>query len=222
MALFAAPVAPVHADPSAGTATRAWHQAATHARARAAGGSGTNPAAAARAASRRDDDAPLSLTIDTLTPSSIPQSGKILVSGWVTNVSDETWSLVNVHAFISTDPITTSSDLAFESTRGPEESVGDRITVPGTFDTIPELAPGASAPYTDRIPVDLLDADEPGVYWFGVHALGSNAAGRDSVADGRARTFLPYVPPQGRGEPIDTALVLPIRRQVLRNPDGSV
>ena len=113
------------------------------------------------------------------------------VSGWVTNNSDEVWTAVNVHAFIAQDPITTSSDLAFESTRGVEESVGDRITVPGTFDTIPELAPGASAPYTDRIPVDLLGADEQGVYWFGVHALGSNTAGRDVVADGRARTFLP-------------------------------
>ena len=52
-----------------------------------------------------------------------------------------------------------------------------------------------------------LGADEPGVYWFGVHALGTNAAGRDAVADGRARTFLPYVPPKDRGRPIDTALV---------------
>ena len=122
-----------------------------------------------------------------------------MVSGWVTNNSDETWTAVNVHAFIAADPITTSSDLAFESTRGVEESVGDRITVPGTFDTIPELAPGASASYTDRIPVSLLGADEPGVYWFGVHALGTSEAGRDVVADGRARTFLPYVPAEDRG-----------------------
>jgi hypothetical protein len=183
---------------------------------------GPAAAAAAPAASAADDDAPLSLTIDTLTPSSIPQQGKVRVSGYVTNNSDEVWSAVNVHAFIAGDPITSSSDLAFESTRGIEESVGDRITVPGTFDTITELAPGASAPYTDRIPVDVLGADEPGVYWFGVHALGSNAAGRDAVADGRARTFLPYVPPEGRAPPIDTALVLPIRKQVLRDPDGRV
>ena len=146
----------------------------------------------------------------------------MLVSGWVTNNSDETWTAVNVHAFIAADPITTSDDLAFEGTRGAEESVGDRITVPGTFDTIPELAPGASAPYTDRVPVSLLGADEPGVYWFGVHALGTNTAGRDVVADGRARTFLPYVPQEGRGAPVDTALVLPVRHQVVHAPDGSL
>ena len=55
-------------------------------------------------APRADDDAPLSLTIDRLTPSSIPQQGKVRVSGLVTNNSDEVWSAVNVHAFIATDP----------------------------------------------------------------------------------------------------------------------
>ncbi len=181
----------------------------------AAAAAAPSPAAAA-------NDAPLTLTIDALTPSSIPKSGKVTVSGMVTNNSDEVWSAVNVHAFIGEFPITSSSELAFQATRGAEESVGDRITVPGTFDTIPELAPGASAPYIDKIPVELLGADEPGVYWFGVHALGTNATGRDGVADGRARTFLPYVPPKDRGRPIDTALVLPLRHQVLHTPDGTL
>jgi len=180
--------------------------------------------AAATTGSSATTDSPLALTIDTLTPSSIPRTGKVRVSGWVTNNSEETWSAVNVHAFIGSDPITTTADLAFESTRDPEEWVGDRITVPGTFDTIPEIAPGASAPYTVRVPVDLLDADEPGVYWFGVHALGQSASAsiRDSVADGRARTFLPLVPRAARNHPIATSLVLPIRAQVRNAPDGSL
>ena len=186
-------------------------------------GLSTGPAAADTwVAARPEGDPPLSITIEQLTPSSIPQKGKVRISGLITNESDETWSAINVHAFISADPITDSTDLAFESTRDPEEYVGDRITAPGTFVTIPELAPGASAPYTDRIPVSVLDVAEPGVYWFGVHALGSNANGRDMVADGRARTFLPYVPAKGRGKPIDTALVVPIRHQVLHEPDGRV
>ena len=183
----------------------------------AVGGAGV---AAAGSAARRAADAPLAITIDKLTPSSIPRQGNVRVSGWVTNTSDEVWSLVNVHTFIGADPITTTADLDFESTRGVEESVGDRITAPGTFDTIPELAPGASASYTVRVPADQLGADEPGVYWFGVHALGQTAAGRDSVADGRARTFLPLVP--RTDTPIDTALVLPVRHQTLHEADGSL
>src|SRR5262245_40612606 len=85
------------------------------------------PATAAAAAS------PVSLTIDRLSPSSIPKSGKVMVSGWVTNESDETWADVAVYTFIAADPIPTSDDLAFESTKDPEVQVGERITVPGTY-----------------------------------------------------------------------------------------
>ncbi len=178
------------------------------------------PDSAAAAGPARAAAAPLSVTIDTLTPSSIPRTGRVLVSGWVTNDSDETWSAVNLYAFIGSEPITTTDDLAFESTRGAEEWVGNRITVPGTFDTVPELAPGASAPYTVRVPVDLLGVEAPGVYWFGVHALGQTTAERDAVADGRARTFLPLVPRAARENPVDAALVLPVRHQVRNEPDG--
>ena len=219
----AARVARVRADYSRAVPRRPTLLAALAAAAAMTGLSalgGTGVAAAAGPAAARATDAPLAITIDKLTPSSIPREGNVRVSGWVTNTSDEVWSLVNVHTFIGADPITTTADLDFESTRGVEESVGDRITAPGTFDTIPELAPGASAPYTVRVPADQLGADEPGVYWFGVHALGQTAAGRDSVADGRARTFLPLVP--RTDTPIDTALVLPVRHQALHEPDGSL
>src|SRR3954468_16113443 len=60
---------------------------------------------------RAADDAPLSITIDRLSPSSIPAQGKVRISGWVTNDSDETWSAINVHAFISDEPITDEGDL---------------------------------------------------------------------------------------------------------------
>ena len=60
------------------------------------------------------------MTIDTLTPSSIPKSGKVTVSGTVTNDADEIWSAINVHAFIAETPITSSTELAVAAaTRGP-------------------------------------------------------------------------------------------------------
>ncbi len=180
------------------------------------------PAAPAVHAASAPGDAPLALTIDRLSPSSIPRDGKVMVSGWVTNNSDETWVDIAIYTFIASEPITTSDDLAFESTRDAEEPVGDRITVPGTYETIAELAPGASLPYTNRVDVSYLSVEAAGTYWFGVHALGTSTDGRDTVADGRARTFLPYVPPEARQEPVDTALVLPVRRQVLHEPDGRV
>jgi len=55
------------------------------------------------------------------------------------------------------------------------------------------------------------------VYWIGVQALGQNATGRDGIADGRARTFIPLV-----GEDVRTsvALVVPVRERVRRDRAG--
>ena len=97
--------------------------------------------------------------------------------------------------------------------------VGDRITDERHKDTIEELAPGDHAPYSLSVPRRLLHADTPGVYWFGVHALGERPEGRDLAADGRARTFLPLVPPARDGQQ-PTAVVIPLRHQLVYTDDG--
>jgi hypothetical protein len=60
---------------------------------------------------------------------------------------------------------------------------------------------------------------EAGVYWIGVHVLGgSQSTGRDSIADGRARTFIPQVP---RSTPSTRlALVVPVKAEVRRGAAG--
>ncbi len=66
---------------------------------------------------------------------------------------------------------------------------------PGTFDHLDELAPGESSTFTIRVPrsreISRGRASTPGVYWFGVHALG------DSVIAPRRhrRRPGPHVPP---------------------------
>src|SRR5262245_58816241 len=61
---------------------------------------------------RAEDDAPLSVSIDQLSPSTIPATGAVRVSGFVTNNDTETWSTINVRPFISTTPLTTPDQLA--------------------------------------------------------------------------------------------------------------
>jgi hypothetical protein len=164
------------------------------------------------------DESPLSVAIDALAPSSVPNRGPIRINGSVTNDDDEPWTTVNVYAFIAADPMTTSGELA-EAARTPATAqVGTRITQPGTYDTIDRLEPGQSAQFSVRVPRSAIPVTEPGVYWFGVHALGEGPAGRDTAADGRARTFLPLVPRTNRSQ--DTALVLPLRRLITFTPDG--
>jgi hypothetical protein len=183
------------------------------------------PATAAAPARARAADAPLAVTIDSLVPSTIPKKGPIRISGSVTNTDDQTWTTVNLYSFISPTPMTTATELADAALVPADQFLGQRIgtgdaVTPATY-RITELAPGESAQYTLRVPRSLIPVDAAGVYWFGVHALGAGEDGtRDDVADGRARTFLPLVAKTQKS--VDTALVLPVRREILHANDGSI
>lgn len=163
---------------------------------------------------------PLQVTIDALSPSYVPASGPVRVSGSVTNTSDDPWRSINVYAFAGSTPITSSSQLAEERLLDPVQPVGDRITDPGTFDDVDDLEPGQSTRFSIRVPRSSLGVTEAGVYWFGVHALGEGPSGRDVTADGRARTFLPLVPRPGPA--LETAVVIPVRHGIRRLADGSI
>ncbi len=185
---------------------------------------GSSVAAQAAAAAPSDPTQPLTLHMHSITPDYIPDHGPIVIRGTVTNTSDEQWTAINVHGFIGSAPITTAADLAAAAQTPVSADVGHRITTPGTFDHINKLDTGQTASFTVRLPRSRLPVSAPGVYWFGVHALGSTAEGRSTSAVGRDRTFLPLVPKSlvNTGAHVDTALVVPVRADVARGSDGAV
>jgi hypothetical protein len=187
----------------------------------ATGSTSTAPAVAVAPA---DAEQPLVPRIRSITPDYVPEKGPIIIRGTVTNASDRTWTAINVHGFVGATPIMTGAELTAAAQAPVDADVGHRITVPGTFASIPALAPGRSATFKVKLPQSTLPVSSPGVYWFGVHVLGDNGDGDARVAVGRDRTFLPYVPASavadGRQE--DAALVVPVRSGVVRGPDGTV
>ncbi len=174
------------------------------------------PAVAAPA----EDPEPLLVHLDTISPV-LPRSGDVEITGTVTNTSDDTFTRVNLHAFSSQSPIPDSTALAASAAIDPTEFVGPRVTVPGTFTTVDELAPGESADFSDSVPVELLGIpDEVGVYWIGIHALGDSSVPRDGVADGRARTFIPAQPDGDRSQ--EASVILPVRYPVWYDAKGRI
>lgn len=169
-------------------------------------------------AAEEDQATPLSVRLVRLSPSAIPRQGALTLAGTVTNVSAETWSAINVHPIISASPMTTRDELAVAAATEAETEVGGRITEPGQFAPIGDLEPGESTRFVIRLPVDQLEiSGAAGVYWIGVHALGTNTEGRDETADGRARTFIPLV----RGDVVTSvSLVVPLRERVRRDRNG--
>ncbi len=173
-----------------------------------------------RRARAAGETTPLSVTIDTLAPSTIPKKGAVRVTGSVTNEDATPWTSVDVYAFISTSPIGSAADLESAAATEPATYVGGRITDPGTYDRLSDIDPGQSAQFSIKVPRADLHVTEAGVYWFGVHALGTGPDGRVDGADGRARTFLPLIP--HTRQHVDTALVVPLRRGTSYAADGSL
>lgn len=170
--------------------------------------------------SQQADATPLRVTLDSLTPSTLPRRGDVTVSGTVTNRSDSTWTDLNVYLFVSESPMTTSEELEAATATEATLDVGARLTDAGLYDQVSDLAPGESTSYLLSLPRDAIPADEEGVYWIGVHVLGSNEDGRVDGADGRARTFIPLI--RGREPRASLSLVVPIKGPVRRDRDGTL
>jgi hypothetical protein len=176
---------------------------------------GSLPQAAAAAAERT----PLQVSIETLSPSTVPDRGRVRMTGEITNRSNDTWTDLQVFMFTSSEPIRSDTELAEQAGTDPAASVGDRLTAGGLYDEVGDLAPGASTSYTLSVPRrDLGIGGEPGVYWIGVHVLGAVDGVRVDGADGRARTFIPSVP--ARSDSTELALLMPVTAPVSHRADG--
>ncbi|GGF47202.1 hypothetical protein GCM10011519_21560 [Marmoricola endophyticus] len=179
------------------------------------------PASAADDPPDQGEPGPLQVQLTTLSPAVLPRSGTVTLSGTVTNLDTDPWRDVNVSTWVSSTPMRSSEELEEASQTPYDAEVGMRSEDPSTFVSIGDLAAGQSTEFTIRVPRDKLDIPQtPGAYWIGVHALGTSTEGRDSVADGRARTFIPVVEDGARRRPVPAAFVLPVRQEVRRDPSG--
>jgi hypothetical protein len=177
------------------------------------------------AASRTDTTTPLQVSIAALTPATIPVRGPVTLAGTITNRSSDTWTSLNAYLLTSPNPIRSRAELARAAASDADTQVGVRRTKDGLYAQVGDLGPGESRDY--RLVVDREDlgiSGRAGVYWVGVHVLGARDGGRDSIADGRARTFMPLLPtpgtPAASRATTRLALVVPVRQPVRRGGAG--
>ena len=160
----------------------------------------------------------IEVTLDALTPSVLPRSGRVTMRGTVTNTTSETLTDVNVHPLTSYSPMTSARDIEVSVDSDPESYLGERIITAGYFDSLDDLAPGETGSWRVRVPVsDLVISGEEGVYWIGVQVLAADETGVREI-HGRARSFIPLM--EGRHKTVPTSLILPVRRAVQRNEEG--
>jgi hypothetical protein len=189
--------------------------------ARTAGAAGAVASRGERPVSRSGSHADaqdLDVTLERMQPSVIPARGDVTMRGTITNTTKETLTGINVHPVTSYSPMTTAREIEVSVESDPESYIGPRITEIGLFDSVADLAPGASVRWQVRVPVgDLQISGQEGVYWIGVQVLAADTDGARAIR-GRARSFIPLV--RGRQEAVPTSLILPVRRAVERAADG--
>ncbi len=181
-----------------------------------------SPATARPRAAETTPATPLTVTLTSMTPGAVPRKGVVTLTGRVKNSTEDQWRGVNVAPFVSASPITTRDALAEAVATTEEVAVGDRVIDTRYNAALGDLEPGRTATFRLSLPVSVLGASPvPGVYWIGVHALGTSPEGRDDVADGRARTFIPLLSPaRARSSIVPVSVTLQLRERVRRDPAG--
>jgi hypothetical protein len=165
---------------------------------------------------------PLRVSVQSMTPSVIPRTGRVTLTGLITNRSQQVWTDLQAYLVTSATPIQSREELARQAATPAASQVGKRVTSAGLFESVGDLAPGQSVSF--RLSVrreDLGISGAPGVYWVGVHVLGALDGVRDTVADGRARTFMPLLPSNAASTGTRTrmALLVPVEAPVQRGAD---
>jgi len=161
------------------------------------------------------------VTIQRLTPSTVPEQGRVTVTGRIINRSDTAWRDLKVYLLTSAEPLSTVAELEEATASDPATEIGDRIVVPGLYESVRDLEPGAATRFRVSVPRGELGiSGDPGVYWVGVHVLGTDDEGRLEGAEGRARTLVPLVPPGTDSTTV--GLAMQYRNRVVRASTGEL
>ena len=174
------------------------------------------PAPAAQAASSG-----VSVVITELSPTTLPKSGRLRLTGEVTNSGSKPWSAVQAYLLIRNAPFTNRSELA-EQAAIDKGFAGTRIVDTGRFAELGDLAPGQTRTFTLSMPVDQLPiTGTQGVYPIGVQILGTDSTGhRSTDAIARATTFLPRMP--GKPKRASSTVVWPFLMPTTRGATGQL
>lgn len=177
-----------------------------------------------RSADRGVDDDQLTVTIKKLGSTYLERGEPVKIRARVTNTTDQAWTSVQGYIVRNTTPLTDRDSVEDFADSPTETYSGTRISSFRDLTRIGSLDVGESKSFTVKVPFKRLDlAPTNGVYEFGVHVLGTDEEKlRDSEADGRARTLLPYLDEHTASkDPIEVSMVWPFTTTVRRSADGS-
>lgn len=159
------------------------------------------------------------IQLDDLTPAVVPTAGKIVVTGTLHNGSGSAWRDVAVQPETSSLPLRTSTNIRDAASLDPAlVHLGSPIQ--NLAQKLGEVPNGSTRRFVITVPRNQLRiSGSPGTYWFGVTPTSMD---RTFPATLTARTFLPLLPSVNSHSKTDVSLVVPLRGDIARNPNGAL
>jgi hypothetical protein len=174
------------------------------------------PAAAAAGAGQQPSQSLATITISAMTPQWATRASTITVSGTVRNSSGQQDSHVTVQLLGSSTPVTSVAQLELNASQPYSPAT---TTLPGAvWQSSGQLAPGATADWSIRVPASALAMTA-----FGVYPLAAQAQNVYGSALATTTTYLPYEPARKgpyastRPSPAQTAWLWPLIDEPLLN-----
>ena len=139
-----------------------------------------------------DDSGPVSVAVDTLSPSAPTDGDTLTVSGTVTNNGKQAVTAAHVGLQVGPELNTRSSiDTVADDKDSLQGATGSEVG--GKYVAkFAKLTPGVAEPFSISVPVDELDLGDAGVYQFAVSLSGKTSAQPWDRTLGIQRTFLPW------------------------------
>ncbi|MDN0199330.1 DUF6049 family protein [Streptomyces sp. S.PNR 29] len=137
---------------------------------------------------------PVSVAVDSLSPSAPTDGDTLTVSGTVTNNGKQ--AVTDAHVGLRVGPqVTTRSRIDSVAQDSDDVRTPAGPEVGGKYvEKFAKLTPGVAEPFTISVPVDQLDLGRDGVYQLAVSLSGQTSAQPWEQILGIQRTFLPWQP----------------------------
>ncbi|MEU6669375.1 DUF6049 family protein [Streptomyces sp. NPDC046727] len=137
---------------------------------------------------------PVSVSLDSLSPSAPTDDDTLTVSGTVTNNGKQAVTDAHVGLRVGSQ-LTTRSDIDSVARHSDDVQAATGSEVDDKYEEkFDKLAPGVAEHFSISVPMDKLDLGEDGVYEFDVALSGQTSAQRWDQVLGVQRTFLPWQP----------------------------
>lgn len=130
----------------------------------------------------------IALSVDALAPAAPKATDTLTLSGTVTNTSEDDIEGISIDLRIAQEAVSDRAQLAKIATN--QETPNTRGVSDGTTEVKAKLAPGASAPWSLKMPVTNLALGNTGVYGLRIDAT----AQQDAEQKDSTQTFLPWFP----------------------------